>query len=1290
MGFVFQLVLFVASTAYQMIKQKKLKEKMEREADKRKGSIFTVKNEATVLPVVYGRQLLGGVQYDHRISRDFYYEKPINNSLIFDSTSENPAIFNNEMYYTTSGVSTQISNFEDLFFFCQSDPDLNTFSVGDLITITDVKQLDYNDNQNSVLAKLYDPNAPKRVEGYVIEADSTINPGFSRAVSTGEYTGFDTSSYQVDDILYIMTDGSIQNVEAGDENILQIFGIVKTIDAVNGKVFVNIDSSQARNPEVSSVPLSSDPNSDQEYVVSMTLASNFASSGSSLTEGVVSSKNEIMMAKHAICHAGINSVKHVLVDNKPWYHRDFKKGVLLNVCLDGGVNPILVANGFPDSDKFTNVCYAATVFRLDRDEQNFSGAPDVQYLVEGMKVRTIDYDELTETYSINEERVFSNNPAYVLLDYLTNDIFGRGLSDDEIDLETFYHAAQICATIVKENAEISGNIFGSKPVSSYPTYSDFPDPNAWGFEDIFLKDDAENQYYIWKKTGGSNDDPLGVFEKIDGLPTRNIPLYEANITLDPEESVRDNIEAIMNTMAYSELVWGSNGKYKLLLEHPTTEEETEALVQVSFNEDNILRDSFSINFPSAEDRYNFVTVNFLNEHKNFKTDTVSWPEKGSSVHTTYYEEDNYQPFETSVKAEGVSDPYHALALAEHTVRSSRSLFTVNFKANKDALVLEPGDFIDVTLEAAGFDTAVIMRVQEVKISESFTVEITAYFYDPAVLAWNVDDDIAYPEGQNYVTVVDAITDPVITDPTDSNPTICAILSWQHPDEDYEDIYNYEVYYKRSIDDTYKYFTSTRFNSVNIPLLEGAPAHTVFDFKIRTVSPFGNKSIFIYLLNQELNFKPDSVNALSATEELYLTNNASGVKSRVNFSWDVSNLDVLPYYYKLEKKLSTESSYSTLGTYNTTSVQIPDLEIGAYSFRLTPYSIFDVAGNPTSITKQIVGFSAIPSDPTGLTGNVNEGQINLSWNLSSDLDVLYGGSIQIRHHIAEDATASWDSASILVNSLPGNTDNKTVPLMKGTFFIKFRDSSGNFSDNSSLFINTFEDLTFNQVEVMNESDSNFGGVKTNCSVVNSQLVLNNNELSMSYLFNDVIDLGEVVSVRITPSIIGNVIDVTDTVDGYSNVALIPNFAGTVKNASLNIYVSTTQDDPSGSPTWTSYDLLTISSFKCRALRFKFEGEVDNENTQILLDELSIKVDKKDIIKYGASTSSTSSDTFITFSTPFYGGPGGTNNPTIGIQVINGSQGDEIVISSRDKTGFNYSIYNTGSRVQRDIDWQAIGQ
>jgi hypothetical protein len=91
-------------------------------------------------------------------------------------------------------------------------------------------------------------------------------------------------------------------------------------------------------------------------------------------------------------------------------------------------------------------------------------------------------------------------------------------------------------------------------------------------------------------------------------------------------------------------------------------------------------------------------------------------------------------------------------------------------------------------------------------------------------------------------------------------------------------------------------------------------------------------------------------------------------------------------------------------------------------------------------------------------------------------------------------------------------------------------------------------------------------------------------------------------------------------------------------------------------------------------------------------LSITVDKKDIIKVGTSTSSAGGDTTVTFTDPFYGGPGGTNSPTIGTMIIGGNIGDIVHIVSRDKTGFVYSIYATGSstRLVRNIDFQAIGQ
>jgi len=305
-------------------------------------------------------------------------------------------------------------------------------------------------------------------------------------------------------------------------------------------------------------------------------------------------------------------------------------------------------------------------------------------------------------------------------------------------------------------------------------------------------------------------------------------------------------------------------------------------------------------------------------------------------------------------------------------------------------------------------------------------------------------------------------------------------------------------------------------------------------------------------------------------------------------------------------------------------------------------------------------------------------------------VIYGGSSEIRYHSDTGQSVSWDSASILVQNLNGNTNNKTVPTLKGTFLIKFKDSSGNYSNTPASFVSTFEDLTFNAVDAIDEDTANFSGTKINCSVVNSNLELDSGETFMEYFFHDYVDLAEVVTVRAVPYIDAVIFENGVFVSDYASVAAQAQFAGPVSNASLAIYVSITQDDPAGTPAWSDYSLLTIGSFNCRAMRFKFIGTVQSENTAVAVDNLGVTIDKKDIIKTGSSTSSTSADTTVTFNTPFYGGIGNTNNPSIGVQIITGQLGDQPVIVSRNKTGFTYSVYNNSSRVQRSIDWQAIGQ
>jgi hypothetical protein len=197
--------------------------------------------------------------------------------------------------------------------------------------------------------------------------------------------------------------------------------------------------------------------------------------------------------------------------------------------------------------------------------------------------------------------------------------------------------------------------------------------------------------------------------------------------------------------------------------------------------------------------------------------------------------------------------------------------------------------------------------------------------------------------------------------------------------------------------------------------------------------------------------------------------------------------------------------------------------------------------------------------------------------------------------------------------------------------------------------------------------------------------------MEYFFNNVVDLREVTTVRLVPNLTVSVTVAGTTVASYTNVSLVNNFAGPIATAKIQMFVSTTQDDPNGaSPVWTDYKLLTIGSYTARGLRFRFVATAQDTNTAISVSRLEVNLDKKDIIKTGKAVSSSSGDTLVTFNEAYYTGITGTATPTVGIMVIGGQVGDNVVISLRNETGFSFSVYNNGSRVVRNVDYQAIGQ
>jgi hypothetical protein len=483
-----------------------------------------------------------------------------------------------------------------------------------------------------------------------------------------------------------------------------------------------------------------------------------------LNQNRSTNKNSTLIMNGAICQGGIEGVQGFSVDDTV-YNRDKKHRHIVHTYNDqlsataplGSANAI---NAIGDDHKFTGLAHTTAAFHLNRDDYNYNGIPNLTFFVKGRKVRPVL--ENAGNYTLGGY-IYSNNPAWCLLDYLLAD-HGRSIDVSEIDLESFYNAGTICNTVKMTGATVAGTVNGEYPIEAYNNQAQFPDVTSDDTnEDTYYKALDTGNFYTFTQTG-TEEIPNGTYSSAT-LGTRNIPLYECNIVLDSEATVRDNIEAILNTMPLAVMTWTSDGKYKLQLEYPSNQTALEALAVKTFNNNNVIRDTVDLQWSSASERYSSVTVTFLNEHEDFAEDSKTWPDKSTTAGTNLYNsllaEDNNQPMSTDIRLTGVTDPYHALAHAEQIGRQSRTAHALNFIATKDAIGLEPGDFIKVELPLSDIDA--VYRVNSTEISEDLTVKIDAFYVDINSYAWNVSDN------DNPGTT--------LTNPTNFDPDLISNLTW---------------------------------------------------------------------------------------------------------------------------------------------------------------------------------------------------------------------------------------------------------------------------------------------------------------------------------------------------------------------------------------------------------------------------------------------------------------------------------------------------------------------------------
>ena len=452
----------------------------------------------------------------------------------------------------------------------------------------------------------------------------------------------------------------------------------------------------------------------------------------------------------------------------------------------------------------------------------------------------------------------------------------------------------------------------------------------------------------------------------------------------------------------------------------------------------------------------------------------------------------------------------------------------------------------------------------------------------------------------------------------------------------------------------------------------------------------------------LDIPPAAPSNVSATEVIYENTGIARVKIVV--SW-TSTSDTHYIRYRLQngnfisRTVDNSKSYEILdtiaGNYQIEVYSVSSSGLRSTTFN-TPQSPFFVARGKTDPPSNVSGVSLLPIDETSAI---------LSWNRATELDVLLGGKTLIRHS-SKTTGAQWKDGQNIVVAAAGNQTQKIVPLLAGTYLIKFEDDGGRESPSPGS-----QDSAWNNTRVttnlpapserllvgnVDEHTPNFTGSKTNTVYDSSldalKLAITNNAVSTTgeYVFANSVDLTQPYDVNLRKVLeassfnLNNLWD--DRVDLVDSWGYIDQVGGLTEATKCNaaVYVRSTDDDPSGSPTWSAYKEFSNVLITGRAFQFKAILTSNDTNQNIAVTKLGAKLELQGRTESISTPVTTGSQQYsVSFTNAF------KQTPTVVVTPTNQQSGDFHELANISRTGFQVTFKNGSSAVARSFVWAASG-
>ena len=425
--------------------------------------------------------------------------------------------------------------------------------------------------------------------------------------------------------------------------------------------------------------------------------------------------------------------------------------------------------------------------------------------------------------------------------------------------------------------------------------------------------------------------------------------------------------------------------------------------------------------------------------------------------------------------------------------------------------------------------------------------------------------------------------------------------------------------------------------------------------------------------------------------------------------------------KFRVKWRHEDDNFTTATIQGTTFDILDAKTGNYQIQVSSISSTGILFSEPALADYTVAcLGAAPSDVRDLSAiATSEDMLILTWRQASELDVQVGGRVIIRHDPRALASAEWNSSNDVVQAVAGSSTQKQVPLLPGTYFLKFEDFLGNRSTNATgveITLPEPESRIAAKTWAEQSLATPFNGTKTNCAydAGETALVLTPDiyvapdywetiycagDCGAEYQFQDTVDLGDVYDCRIRRYSVNRPLVFSTLFDAISGNfdAQTGFFDGTVADQ-INVatYVRTTLDDPAASPTWGPWTEFVSGMIRGRGVQVKAIFSTETELIGVAIDELgaTVELTRRVTTSTTTQTSSSSAVTIITFPNAFYkavtvGDPYYNLLPSVGITALAIGANTHAQITNLSRTGFNVEFIQGNARQVLDFTYNAVG-